>query len=209
MKVAIIGASGFIGTEILKEALGRGHEVTAIVRNPSKITITDPHLTVKEGDVSNEATVASLVAGNDAVISAYNSHDTDTYVKAIQAIINGVKKAGIKRLLVVSGAGSLEVAPGLQLLDTPEFPAEWKGGASATREAFRVLQADKDLEWTALSPAAMIAPGERTGKFRLGKDQLLTDSNNKSSISTADYAIAMIDELEKPQHIRARFTVAY
>ncbi|NML40894.1 NAD(P)-dependent oxidoreductase [Chitinophaga sp. G-6-1-13] len=209
MKVAIIGASGFIGSALLNEALNRGHEVTAIVRNPEKIQVKNDHLTVKKGDVTNEAEVASLVAGNDAVISAYSAHDTATYVKAIRAIIGGLKQAGIKRLIAVSGAGSLEVAPGVQLLDTPEFPAAWKEGASATREAYKVIKQDKDLQWTVLSPAAMIAPGERTGKFRLGGDQLLTDANNESKISTADYAVALIDELEKPAHIQQRFTVAY
>ncbi|MCW3464348.1 NAD(P)-dependent oxidoreductase [Chitinophaga nivalis] len=209
MKVAIIGASGFIGAAILNEALSRGHQVTAIVRNPEKIDLVNPQLTIKQGDVTNEASVAELVAGNDAVISAYNSHESATYVKAIQAILNGVRKAGIKRFLAVSGAGSLEVAPGLQLLDTPEFPAAWKGGATATRDAFQVIKQAGDLEWTVLSPAAMIAPGERTGTFRLGKDQLLTDDKGESKISTADYAVALVDELEKPQHIQQRFTVAY
>lgn len=209
MKVAIIGASGFIGTEILKEALQRGHEVTAIVRNPEKVTLKDPHLTVKQGDVTNEDTVATLASGNEAVISAFNAHDSATYVKAIHAIINGTKKAGITRLLAVSGAGSLEVAPGVQILDTPEFPEQWKAGATATRDALNVLRQEKELDWTALSPAAEIFPGERTGKYRTGKDQLLIDANGHSKISSADYAIAMVDELEKPQHKKQRFTVAY
>ncbi|CAL1517369.1 NAD(P)-dependent oxidoreductase [Chitinophaga sp. MM2321] len=209
MKVAIIGASGFIGTAILEEALNRGHEVTAIVRHPEKITIKNANLTIQQGDVSSEAAVATLVAGNEAVISSFNSYDSATYVNVIHAIINGTKKAGIKRLLVVTGAGSLEVAPGVQVLDTPDFPAEWKTGASATRDAFNVIKQEKELEWTALSPAGMIAPGERTGKFRLGKDQLLTNDQGESKISTADYAVAMIDELEQPKHIRERFTLAY
>ncbi len=209
MKVSIIGASGFIGSAILQEALNRGHEVTAIVRHPEKITLQNPHLTVKKGDVQSVAEVAGLVKGTAAVISAFNAHDTNTYVKAIHAIIDGTKQAGIKRLLVVSGAGSLEVAPGGQAVDTPEFPEAWKAGALATREAFYVVKQEKELEWTVLSPAATIAPGERTGKFRLGKDQLLTNDKGESTISTADYAVAMIDELEQPQHVRERFTLAY
>lgn len=209
MKVAIIGASGFIGSAILNEALNRGHEVTAIVRNPEKITVQNPHLTIKKGDVTNEAEVAALVAGNEAVISSYSAHDKVTYLKAIHAIINGTKKAGIKRLIAVSGAGSLEIAPGVQLLDTPEFPAEWKEGASATRDAFHVIKATNDLDWTVLSPAMMIQPGERTGKFRLGKDQVVFNDKGESKISTADYAIALIDELEQPKHIKQRFTLAY
>jgi putative NADH-flavin reductase len=208
MKIAIIGASGFIGSAILKEALDRGHSVTAIVRHAEKITTTHPQLIIKEADVIT-ADVASLVAGNEAVISAYNAYESATYVKAIHTIINGVKKAGIKRFLAVSGAGSLEIEPGLQLLDTPEFPAEWKGGASATRDAFYVIKEQDDLDWTVLSPAMMIEPGERTGRFRLGKDQVVADEKGDSKISTADYAVAMIDELEKPAHIKERFTLAY
>ncbi|GAA3927343.1 NAD(P)H-binding protein [Chitinophaga oryziterrae] len=208
MKIAIIGASGFIGSAILKEALDRGHSVTAIVRHAEKITTISPLLTIKEADVTT-ADVASLVAGNEAVISAYNAYESATYVNAIKAIINGVRKAGIKRFLAVSGAGSLEIEPGLQLLDTPEFPAEWKGGASATRDAFYVIKEQDDLDWTVLSPAMMIEPGERTGKFRLGRDQVVADEKGDSRISTGDYAVAMIDELEKPAHIKQRFTLAY
>lgn len=209
MKVAIIGASGFIGSAILNEALNRGHEVTAIVRNPEKITVKNAHLTVKAADATSEAALVPLFTGNQAVITAYSAHDTDTYVKAINAIIGATKKAGIKRLIAVSGAGSLEIAPGVQLLDTPEFPAEWKAGATATREAFYVIRQQNDLDWTVLSPAMMIAPGERTGKFRLGKDQVVVDEKGESKISTADYAVALINELEQPQHIKQRFTLAY
>jgi putative NADH-flavin reductase len=209
MKVAIIGASGFIGSAILNEALERGHTVTAIVRHPDKITTKHPQLTIKQGDVTDADQLAGLLAGNEAVISAYNSYDSATYVTAIHAIINGVKKAGISRLLAVSGAGSLEIEPGVQLLDTPEFPAEWKGGASATRDAFYVIKQEHELDWTVLSPAMVIEPGVRTGKFRLGTDQVVADENGDSKISTADYAVAMIDELEQPAHVRERFTLAY
>jgi putative NADH-flavin reductase len=207
MKIVLIGASGFIGSAILKEALDRGHTVTAIVRNPEKITITHPQLTISEADVTKD--VSGLLAGNEAVISAYNSYDPETYLTAINAIISSVRKAGIKRLLTVSGAGSLEIEPGLQLLDTPEFPAEWKAGASATRDALSVIKEQEDLDWTALSPAMMIEPGERTGHFRLGKDQVVADEKGDSKISTGDYAVAMIDELENPTHIKERFTLAY
>jgi uncharacterized protein len=209
MKVAIIGASGFIGSAILNEALQRGHTVTAIVRNPEKITVTSPQLTVKQGDVNNENELAALLTGNEAVISSFNSWDPAAYVAAIHSILHGVRKAGIKRFLAVSGAGSLEIQPGLQLLDTPEFPAEWKASAGGTRDAFYVIKQQQDLDWTVLSPAMMIEPGERTGKFRLGKDQVVADEKGDSRISTADYAVAMIDELEKPAHIKERFTLAY
>jgi putative NADH-flavin reductase len=207
MKIVIIGASGFIGSAILKEALDRAHTVTAIVRHAEKITTTHPQLTVKEADVTKD--ISPLLQGHDAVISAYNAYDSETYLTAINAIINSIKKAGVKRLLAVGGAASLEIEPGLQLLDTPEFPAEWKAGASATRDAFYVIKEQDDLDWTVLSPAMMIEPGPRTGTFRLGKDQVVADEKGDSKISTGDYAVAMIDELERPTHIKERFTLAY
>jgi len=209
MKVAIIGASGFIGSAILNEALSRGHDITAIVRNPEKVTVSDPRLNVKKGDVIKEEELVSLLKGNEAVISAYSANDSSTYVKAITAIINATKKAGITRLLAVSGAGSLEVKPGVQLLDTPEFPAEWKDGATATRDAFDVIKQVTDLDWSVLSPAMVIEPGPRTGIFRLGKDQVLFNDKGESKISTADFAVALLDELERPAHIKQRFTLAY
>lgn len=209
MKVAIIGASGFIGSAILNEALSRGHDITAIVRNPEKVTVSNPRLNVKKGDVIKEEELVSLLKGNEAVISAYSANDSSTYVKAITAIINATKKAGITRLLAVSGAGSLEVKPGVQLLDTPEFPAEWKDGATATRDAFDVIKQVTDLDWSVLSPAMVIEPGPRTGVFRLGKDQVLFNDKGESKISTADFAVALLDELERPAHIKQRFTLAY
>lgn len=213
MKIALIGATGFVGSAILKEALDRGHEVTAIVREPEKL----PHhakLRSQKGDVYNVNEVARLVAGHDAVISAFNPGWTnpDIYslqVKGTRAIIAGVKEAGIKRLLFVGGAGSLEVQPGVQSVDLPDFPKDWKQGALATREALNLLRQESGLEWSFLSPSADLSPGERTGKFRLGKDQLLVDANGQSRISTQDYAAAMIDEVEKPKHVRQRFTVGY
>ncbi|MFO7773459.1 MAG: NAD(P)-dependent oxidoreductase [Dehalococcoidia bacterium] len=213
MKIAIIGASGQIGSFIRDEALARGHQVTAIVRHPEKITVQNPRLTVVKADVLKDK-VDELVKGHDAVISAYNPGwgNPDIYdeqIKGAEAIISGVKKSGIKRLLVVGGAGSLEVAPGVQLMDTVSFPEEVKGGVLATREVLYTLKEERELEWTFLSPPASIAPGERTGHYRVGKDQLLKDKEGESKISTQDYAVAMLDELENPQHIRRRFTVAY
>ncbi|HSE57355.1 MAG TPA: NAD(P)-dependent oxidoreductase [Nitrospiraceae bacterium] len=213
MKIAVIGATGFVGSAIVKEALDRGHEVTAIVRHPEKLP---PHakLHPQKGDVYNEDDLARLVGGHDAVISAFNPGwgNPDIYnlqVKGVQAIINGVKKAGITRLLFVGGAGSLEVKPGVQALDLPGFPAEYKPGALATREALNLLRKETGLEWSFLSPSADLAPGQRTGQFRLGKDQMLKDENGQSRISVEDYAVAMIDEVERPAHIRQRFTVGY
>ena len=213
MKVAIIGASGKVGSFIRDEALARGHQVTAIVRHPEKITVRNPRLTVVKADVLKDK-VDELVKGHDAVISAYNGgwDNPDIYstgIKGAKAIINGIKKSGVKRLLVVGGAGSLEVAPGVQLIDAMEFPEDIKGGVLSTRETLYMLKKEKELEWTFLSPPQNLNPGERTGHYRMGKDQLLKDKNGESKISTQDYAIAMLDELEHPQHIRERFTVAY
>ncbi len=213
MKVAIIGASGNIGSVIRDEALSRGHQVTAIVRNPEKIAVKNPSLTKVKGDVLKDK-VEALVKGHDAVITAYNPGWTnpdiyDETIKAYQAIINGVKKSGVKRLLVVGGAGSLEVSPGVQLIDTMTVPDLIKKGILGLREVLYTLRKEKDLDWTFLSPAGTISPGERTGKFRLGKDQLIKDKNGDSKISIQDYAVAMLDELEKPKHKQERFTLAY
>jgi putative NADH-flavin reductase len=211
VKVAIIGASGKVGSFIRDEALARGHQVTAIVRHPEKITAQNPRLKVVKADVLRDK-VDELVKGHDAVISAYNAgwDNPDIYndgIKGAKAIISGVKKSGIRRLLVVGGAGSLEVAPGVQLIDAMDFPEDVKGAVLAIRETLYMLKKEKELEWTFLSPPTTLDPGERTGRYRVGKGQLLKDKNGESKISTQDYAVAMIDELEHPQHIRERFTV--
>ena len=213
MKVAIIGASGNIGSAIRDEALSRGHQVTAVVRHPEKITIKNPALTVMQGDVLKDP-VDRMVRGHDAVISAYNPGWSNPNIapettQAYTAIIAGVKKADVKRLLVVGGAGSLEASPGVQLIETMKVPDLIRGAILALREVLYTLRKEKDLDWTFLSPAATIAPGQRTGKFRLGKDQVVKDANGDSKISIQDYAVAMIDELEKPKHSRQRFTIGY
>ena len=212
MKVAIIGASGFIGSYVRDEALARGHQVTAIVRHPEKITVQDPRLHVVKADILR-GKVDELVKGHDAVISAYSAgrQGSDIYneqIKGYKAIISGVKKSGIKRLLVVGGASTLEVSPGVQLIDTMS-PGQITQGMLATREMLYMLRREKELEWTFLSPGATIASGERTGHYRVGKDELVKNNEGESKVSTQDYAVAMLDELEKPQHIRERFTVAY
>jgi putative NADH-flavin reductase len=212
MRIAIIGASGFIGSHVRDEALARGHQVTAIVRHPEKITVRNPRLNVVKADILKDK-VDELVKGHDAVISAYSASRSspdihNEHVKGAKAIISGVKKSGIKRLLVVGGAATLEVAPGVQLIDTMS-PEQVTDGMLATKETLYMLKKEKELEWTFLSPAASIAAGERTGHYRVGKDQLLKNKEGESKISTQDYAIAMLDELENPKHIRERFTVAY
>jgi putative NADH-flavin reductase len=202
MKVALIGASGQGGSRLLVELIRRGHQVTAIARQPDKIA-ADPGVTAKKGDVFDKAGLVHILRGHDAVVSAVHFTASDP-----KLLIEAVKEAGVKRYFVVGGAGSLEVAPGVKLVDTPQFPAAHKAEATKGGEFLDLLRKEKALEWTFLSPSAMIGPGERTGKFRLGKDQLLTNDKG-SSISWEDYAIATVDELEKPAHVRQRFTVGY
>jgi putative NADH-flavin reductase len=214
MKIALIGANGMIGSRTAAEALRRGHQVTAIARNPAAFGATSPlpGINVVQGDATNADSIANAVRGQDVVISAVGpgaTGSTDMYVEAAHALLEGLPRAGVKRLLIVGGAGSLEVAPGQQLVDQPDFPAAWKGVAMATRDALNVYRGNKTLDWTYVSPAALIQPGERTGKYRTAGDQLLVDAKGESEISAEDYAIALLDEVEKPQHVQQRFTVAY
>lgn len=213
MNIALIGASGFVGSALLSEALARGHQVTALVSNPAKLEAR-PGLEVAGVDVNDTAALAALLAGREAAISAFSGHAQaevrDYYVRGMRSIVAAAKQAALPRLLVVGGAASLEVAPGLILLDTPEFPAQWHGTAAGARDALLMLRDEAELDWTMLSPSAFLEPGARTGHFRLGGDQLLVDpAAGRSHISVADYAVAMIDELEKPAHSRRRFTVGY
>jgi putative NADH-flavin reductase len=212
MRVAIIGATGFVGSALLKEAVTRGHEVAALVSNPDKVSASSK-IVALQADVLAEASLAEKLRGYDAVISAFSGHaQADVlgyYVKGIQSTISATKKARVPRLLVVGGAGSLGVAPGVQLIDTPQFPAQWKATAEGARQALNLLRKEQELNWTVLAPSAHLEPGERTGKFRIGKDKLLIDEAGESHISLEDYAVAMIDELEKPAHARTRFTVGY
>lgn len=212
MNIALIGASGFIGSGLLKEALARDHRVTALVSRPEKLAPA-PGLKAVGIDVRDTAVLAEQLRGHDAVISAFSGHAQsnvyDYYLQGFRSIVAAVKQAGVPRLLVVGGAGSLEVAPGVQVLDTPDFPEQWKASAEGARQALQLLKQEQDLDWTLLSPSALIAPGQRTGKFRLGTDQLLVDDKGESRISVEDYAVAMIDELENPAHTRRRFTAGY
>jgi uncharacterized protein len=213
MRIAVFGATGNIGQRIVQEAQARGHQVTAIIRDPARLEARPPQLQVTKGDVLNPTDVAHTVAGHDAVVSAvgpsHNNDDPQMVLSAARSLLAGVKQAGVKRLLVVGGAGSLEVAPGVQLMDAPDFPAAWKPVAGAHRDALAVCRQNADLDWTYASPAGMIGPGERTGHYRSGGDQLVRDADGKSAISYDDFAVALLDELEHPQHIRQRFTAAY
>lgn len=213
MKIALIGATGFVGSAILQEALNRGHEVTAIVRHPEKLP-RHPNLRPRTTDIYNQQELSSVLTGHDAVISAFSPDKADPeirrkQVQGFKATIAALKQAGVKRLLAVGGAGSLEVKPGLRVMDAPDFPEQWKGTARATADVLQLLRGEQELQWTCFSPAAMLQPGTRTGTFRLGTDQLLTNASGESRISLEDYAMAMIDELEKPKHVRQRFTVGY
>jgi putative NADH-flavin reductase len=200
--IALIGASGNVGTRLLKELAARGHQVTAIARDPAKIP-AQPGVTAVRGDAADGAGLATLLAGHDAVVSALRFLDSDP-----ATLIDAVRAAGVKRYLVVGGAGSLQVAPGQRLIDQPDFPAAYKPEAAAGAAFLDALRQAGDLDWTFLSPSALFVPGERTGKFRLGKDDLLVGAQG-SSISYEDFAVALADEIERPAHVRERFTVGY
>ncbi|NSX85962.1 NAD(P)-dependent oxidoreductase [Agrobacterium tumefaciens] len=201
-KIALIGASGNAGSRILKELSDRGHQVTAIARNPEKIASL-PNVVAKKGDVFDQAGLSELLKGHDAVISSvhFTASDPATLIEAVRA-------SGVQRYLVVGGAGSLEIAPGQRVVDLPDFPAAYKAEATKGAEFLDRLKQEKQLDWTFLSPSAEFVPGERTGKFRIGKDNLLSNDEG-SRISFEDYAIALVDEIEKPQHSRQRFTIGY
>ncbi len=203
MKIAVVGASGAAGSRLTTELLGRGHQVTGVTRESSHETGDAAPVHVA-ADVQDAAALAKAISGQDAVIHSVRFINSDP-----DKVISALKKAAVKRLLVVGGAGSLRVAPGVDFIDTPGFPAEYKAEAQAGREFLNVLRRDDELNWTFLSPSANFAPGERTGKFRLGTDQLLIGADGQSRISMEDYAIALADEIERPRHIRQRFTAGY
>lgn len=213
MNVALIGGTGFVGSALLDELLARGHAVTALARQPAKYPAR-PGLRVVAADVSDAAQVANAVAGQAVVLSAYNPGwgEADIYrlfTAGYEAIIAGLRTAGAPRLLAVGGAGSLEVAPGVQLVDSPEFPAEWKQGALAARDLLTRLRGEQGLDWTLISPPIALAPGERSGQYRTGGDQLLPGHGEApAGISVADLAVAIVDEIERPAHRGRRFTVA-
>ncbi len=213
MKIALIGATGFVGGFVLEEALSRGHAVTALSRHIEKLAVK-PNLTTVMCDVMNESELVKAISGHDVVISTFNpgwgNPDIyNLYIKGIQAIVKAAKVAAVKRLLVVGGAGSLEVKPGLQLVDTPDFPTQFKDGALAAREVLNLLKKEKELQWTFVSPSISLKPGARTGKFRIGTDSLLRDEKGESLISTQDLAVAILNECEKPRFTRKRFTAGY
>lgn len=213
--VVLIGASGFVGTAILEELLNRGYCVTAVVRNPEKMTIRNANLSVVKADVSDVNTLVAVCKGKDAVISAYNPGwaNPDIYEETLKnypLILEAVRKSGVKRLLCVGGAGTLFCAPGIRVVDSGAISAEIMGGAKSLGEFYlNTLCNEKEIDWVFFSPAGSLEPGKRTGKFRLGKDDLIVDETGKSHISVGDYALAMVDELEQANHHRERFTIGY
>lgn len=203
MKIAIIGASGKAGARLVREAQRRGHAVTALVRAPQNYDkLADEE--VAAGDVQEPAALATALAGHDVVISAVTFEATDP-----QKLIAAVRASGVKRYLVVGGAGSLEIAPGKLFIDAPDFPAFVLEEARCGKALLEALRDTDDLEWTMIAPSAYFVPGERTGKFRLGDDTLLVDGNGKSWITYEDLAVAMLDEIATPRAIRKRITVGY
>jgi putative NADH-flavin reductase len=212
-KIMLIGSSGMVGQRILHEALNRGHHLTCLVRETSGTGEHRAELDYHTGDIFKPETVAAAAVNHDVVVSAYGpgKGDANLVVKAAHSLIEALTRVDPVRLIWVSGAGSLEVRPGVQLVDTPEFPAQWKAIALAHREALDVYRKAgmAEFDWTAVSPAALIEPGTRTGKYRTGTNELLVDDQGRSYISAEDFAVAVVDEIENPHFQDKRFTVAY
>lgn len=212
MKVVIVGATGFVGKALVKEASDRGLEVIAVARDASKVPDV-PGVKAVAADVKQTPALKALFQGQDAVINAFNAgwqnpNLYQDFMDGCASIQKATKEAGVKRLLVIGGAGSL-YTDGQQLVDTPAFPAEWKQGATAARDYLNILREENGLDWSFVSPAIELVPGERTAKFRLGTDNPVFDQEGKSRISVEDLAVAVLNELEKPEHIRQRFTLGY
>ena len=210
MNVVVYGATGNSGSEIIKELLARGHKVTGVARNVEKLK-DQPNVTAKTDDLSNVDAVAAVIKGADVVVSAYQppADNTDKLIDVTKLQIEAAKKAGVPRLLVVGGAGQLEVAPGVTLIKSGHLPQEYMPIALSHEKAAEVLKASSGVNWTYIAPAAYFVPGERTGNYRTGTNNLVSDAKGESKISFADYAIALVDEIEKPKHERALFSVGY
>lgn len=214
MRIALIGASGHIGREIAREALRRGHTVTAITRSPGALAAELPGIAVKTANLFDASELSTAVAGNEIIASAFGPSAGDTLGAAsvplaAEALVTAARLTGIERLVVVGGAGSLEIAPGKQLVDSPDFPKAYRDLALAHREAFEHLCQAGDLQWTFFAPAAMIGPGEKLGRYRVGRRALIADTEGNSRISYADYADAFVSELENKAHPQEIVTVAY
>jgi len=216
MKIVLFGATGNVGGRVAAEALRRGHEIVGVVRDPAAVAGSESGVRLAKGDATRAESIAKLVQDADAVVSAISPRPNarglaaPSLVENARAMIAGLRRAGVKRVLFVGGAGSLEVAPGQQLVDQPGFPEAYKAEALEGRAALEVWRTEGDgLDWTFLSPAAEIGPGERTGSYRTTGDQLLSNAAGRSFITFEDYAVAVLDELERPRHVGRRFGVAY
>jgi putative NADH-flavin reductase len=210
MKLIVFGATGVLGLRLVAEAGQRGHEVTAVARDPSRFTGPDA-VRATAGDATNAESVAAVATGHEAALSAVTQHEhPEMLVAAARALLDGLARAGVRRLVVAGGAGSLMVGSGQRLMDTPDFHDEWKPEAQAQADALVVYQqSDNEVEWSYVSPGALLEPGDRTGAYRIGDDQLLTDDHGRSRITMEDFAIAMLDEVEHPAHPRRRFTAVH
>lgn len=214
MKIAIIGATGFVGSTILNELSNRHHEITAIARNPKD---ENNSVVWKKADATDVSGLSEALKGNDVVISAYNSgwdnpNLYDDFIAGSKAIQEAVKRSGVKRLIVIGGGGSLFVAPGLQAVDTPDFPKEYYAGATAARDYLNLLKEEKELDWAFFSPAFEMHAGintGRTGKYRLGLENPVFDADNRSILSVEDLAVVIADEVENQKYHQVRFTAAY
>lgn len=216
MRIVIFGATGNVGRRVVSEALSRGHEVVGVVRDPAQAESPDARATLVQGDATDAASIARVVRGADAVVSAISPRPNarglpaPSLVANARALIAGLRQAGVRRVLYVGGASTLEVAPGKQLLDQPGFPEAYKAEAIEGRDALAVWRTEADgLDWTYVSPAAEIHAGPRMGRYRAADDQLITDRQGRSHITYEDYAVALLDELEQPRHVGRRFGVAY
>ncbi len=210
MKLIVFGATGLLGSRVVAEALGRGHEVTAVARDPSRLTSSGGFCAVA-GDATDVESIARIAPGHDVALSAVTQHERPQILAEVaRELLEGLSRAGVRRLVVAGGAGSLIVNGGERLMDTPGFHEDWKPEAQAQADALAVYaNADTDVDWSYISPAALLEPGERTGAYRVGGDRLLTDAEGRSRITMEDLAIAMLDETEAPSHARQRFTVAH
>jgi putative NADH-flavin reductase len=213
MRIVVFGAGGRVGSRTVAEALARGHQVTAVVRDPAAHDLRGDGLTVVAGDATDPGSVAAVAGGHDLAISTVGTGQgkaPETLPAAARALLDGLSRAGVPRLIVLGGAGSLEAAPGVRVLDAPDFREEWKPDALAQAEALEIYRsAMTDVDWTYVSPAALLQPGERRGSYRKGGDRLLVDDDGHSEISMEDFALALLDEAESAEHVRRRFTVAW
>jgi len=215
MKIVVFGGTGNVGQRIVREAMSRGHEVEVVVRKPDRKPEWDDNITVEQGDVTDPDQVAALTRGADAVVNAISPRpDGDlpasSLTDAADSLVQGLKQANVKRAIIVGGAGTLEVEPGVDLVDTPDFPKPYRNESIQQRKALNTYRSKADgLDWTYIAPAATFTPGERTGAYRTSSNELLKDDTGRSRISYEDFAVAVLDEIETPRHVRDRFGVAY